>query len=368
MKDHYESLGLSRNADENEIKSAFRKLAKKYHPDVNPGDTHAEERFKEISNAYNILSDPEKRKAYDNGALNENGDVQQDPFADFMRSGVSDFFNPFGRHIHEPRKTNPNANIEATLVINPIDSFTEQSTKIEYQRLKFCVECNGDGGKEGKTTCPDCKGRKFVTQQVNQMTIMQSPCERCQQRGFIFNQVCGSCNGFGVKEEHSSYTVKIPVGSYFKKLRIVGGGQHTNINYPTGDLFINILPPNQYEGFQFTDDYTVYKEILIDPIEAVIGTEKEVEDIKGEKCILSVPAGCREKQILRIEEHGLMNGDKKRGIFAIVVKYDYNLTLSEEQKNILREYVNTKKGRIFRVIIKSKRKNSIIYGLHRLQT
>jgi molecular chaperone DnaJ len=339
VKDYYQTLGVSKNASDDEIKSAYRTLAKKYHPDVNPGDTKAEEMFKEVSSAYAVLSDREKRNAYDNGAMNEHGDVQQqDPFANFRH----DFFNPFG-HIYEPRKINPNSNIEATLVIDPVDSFTEQSKKIEYQRLKFCDDCNGEGGKEGKTTCPNCQGRKFSSQQINQHTIIQSPCERCQQRGFIFNQVCKSCHGFGVKEEQTSYEIKIPVGSYFKKLRIAGGGQHTNANHPVGDLFINILPPNQYKGFQFTSDYVVYKEILIDPIEAIAGVEKEVEDIKGEKCILSVPAGCQEKQILRIEGHGLMTGDKKRGVFAIVVKYDYNITRTDEQKNILREYVNTKK-------------------------
>lgn len=349
MKDYYAILGVSKNASDDEIKSSYRKLAKKYHPDVNQGDAKAEEMFKEVSTAYAVLSDPAKRSAYDNGAMNEHGDVQQqDPFAHFGGFGNfgnfgHDFFNPFGHHIHEPRKVNPNSNVEATLVIDPLDSFEEQSRKIEYQRLKFCDDCNGEGGKEGRIICPNCQGRKFSSQQINQNTIIQSPCERCQQRGFIFNQVCNSCHGFGVKEEQTSYTIKIPVGSYFKKLRIAGGGQHTNANHPVGDLFINILPPSQYNGFQFTDDYTVYKEILVDPIEAVIGVEKEVFDIKGEKCILSVPAGCREKQILRIEEHGLMTGDKKRGVFAIVVKYDYNLTLSEEQKKILREYVNTKK-------------------------
>lgn len=341
MNDHYEILGLSKSASDNEIRSAFRKLAKKYHPDVNPGDSEAEAKFKEITKAYDILGDPEKRKAYDSGAMNENGDFQHhDPF-DFINAKFGNFFNPFGGRVHEQHR-NPNTNIEATLMIDPVDSFSEQSTQVEYQRLKFCNQCNGNGGAEGRITCPDCQGRKFVTHQANQMTLIQTPCGRCQQRGFIFNQVCKSCNGFGTKSESSSYTVKIPVGSYFKKLRIADGGNCVDINYPPGDLLINIVPPNQYKDFQFAQDHTVYKEILIDPVEALLGTQKEVTDIKGEKCILSVPAGCREKQILRIENHGLMTDSKKRGVFAIVVKYDYNFTLSDKQKHILQQYINTK--------------------------
>lgn len=331
MSDYYDILGVSRNASEQEIKDAFRLLAKKHHPDVNQNDPAAEEKFKQINNAYTILSDADKKQAYDNGNLNENGDVQAPNF----NHGFQNIAHGFFMQMH-------NTDIEASLVLNPNDSFSEQSTKIQYTRMQFCANCNGDGGESGKIQCPDCKGSGQVGQYYNSHTIVYSSCGRCQQRGYLFNKVCNVCHGFGVKEEQSSYTVKIPIGSYFKRLRIPGGGHHTNSKTPAGDLFIVVMPPNQYDKFKFNQDGTTYCELLIDPVEAMIGTEKKVFDIKKDNVKIQVPAGSRESQIVRIAEHGLMTSETTRGYLAVILKYDYSEP-SEEQKKILLEYLKTKK-------------------------
>lgn len=347
MKDLYEILGVDKNADDKAIQQAFRKLAKKYHPDVNPDNPEAEEKFKEVGQAYAILGDPEKKRHYDSGQMDERGDVRHsnfDHFGGFQNAAYHTFFDPFGQmHINEPRKTSPNTDIESTLVLNPEQSFEDQEVQVQYNRLRFCSDCNGDGGKEGKTTCPDCNGTKQAKRQFNQHTIVVTPCERCQQRGFIFNQICDSCKGFGIREESSTYTVKVPVGSCFKKLRVAGGGNQLNPNFDPGDLLIVIIVPNPHKGFQFSNDGTVYMELGIDPVEALLGVEKKVVDIKGENVTVQVPSGSREKQILRIPGHGLMTSKTTRGTFAVVLKYDYSTTLSDEQKGILLEYLSIKK-------------------------
>lgn len=315
-------------------------MAKLNHPDLNPDNKEAEDKFKEISNAYSILSDPEKKQAYDNGHLGADGNLNEDPFADFMNYHAG-FFN-FG-NIHQPRKTNPNEDIYAKLVVDPINSFGEHTMKIEFQKLQSCSDCNGNGGVEGKITCPNCNGTKYAKQHFNQNAVVMTPCQRCQQRGVIFNKVCNSCNGFGVDSKLHSCEIKIPIGSYFKTIRIKEVGHCTNPSYKPSDLYITILPPEEYNGFRFSKDCTVYKELLIDPVEAILGAEKEVEDIKGEKCTLFIPSGCREEQIIQIQEKGLLKQNNTRSVFAVVVKYNYNLQLTDEQKNILQEYIKTKK-------------------------
>jgi len=351
VKDLYEILGVAKDADAKTIQSAFRRLAKQHHPDVNQGNTEAEEKFKEISHAYNILSDPERRRHYDIGGGEEqprynNGAYDHFAhFGGFQHATYHTFFDEYGNfhRINEPRKNSPNTDIEATLLLDPSESFKERSTQLQYQRLKYCEECNGEGGGGGHQQCPDCKGRKYIQQQINQFTSVTVPCNRCQQRGSIFNEVCGVCNGFGMKEETATYTVKVPVGSYFKKLRVAGGGHQTNPKYPAGDLLIVLMPPTPYKEFQFTNDGTVYIEMLLDPIEALVGVEKKVKDIKGENVTFKVPAGSREKQIIRLENHGLMTSETERGVFAAILKYDNTISLTEEQKGILQSYLDTKK-------------------------
>lgn len=352
MKDYYEILGIKKEADEQEIKKAFRTLAKKYHPDVNQNNTEAEEKFKEINDAYSVLIDPQKRKAYDSGTMDANGNTHHydpnGPFGPFGPFGPDmashHFFNPFQNpaNFFDMGRTTPNLDVEATLIMEVADSFEEQSTQVTYNREKFCNHCNGEGGENGKTTCPDCHGRKYVGRAVNPHTIVQTPCDRCQQRGFIFNQVCGECHGFGFMSETAKYTVKIPVGAYFKKLRIPGGGNHRNNKFNPGDLIIVILPP-KHKDFQYANDGTVYFELLIDPIEAMIGVEKEVMDIKNEKVIIQVPAGTRDKHIVRIPNHGIMTSKTNRGDFAVVLKHNYDINISEEEKKKLIEYLNIKK-------------------------
>lgn len=334
MKDYYKILGVSKDADAKTIKDAFRNLARKYHPDVNK-DPEAEEKFKEINDAYSILSNPEKRKAFDYGEVNANGDVFQNPFKDF----IHDF------HFNTHRIVNPNTDIEGTLICDPSESFKEQHQKIEYQKTKFCQDCDGKGGQNGQVQCPDCQGRTFKTVQYAS-AIINTPCDRCKQRGFIFNKICDTCHGFGLQTENISYDVTIPVGAFFKKLRIAGGGNHNNPNYASGDLLITILPPSQYKDFYFTPNRAICLDLLIDPVEALIGVEKEVIDIKGEKVKVQIPAKSREKSIIDVAGHGLMINETNRGSLKIVIKYDYNQEMSETQKNILKQYINTKEQEV----------------------
>jgi molecular chaperone DnaJ len=331
VSDYYNILGVSRNASEQEIKDAFRLLAKKYHPDLNPDNAEAEEKFKEINSAYSVLIDKEQKAAYDQFGVNEQGDIKAPNANHGFRHVTHNFFT----QMH-------NTDIEATLVVNPDDSFKEQTTKVQYNRMQCCVNCQGEGGENGKIQCPDCRGRGQVIHQFDANTHIYSSCHRCQQKGYLFNKVCDNCQGFGVKEEQSSYTVKIPVGSYFKRLRIPGGGHHTNPKAPAGNLFIIVVPPERHGKFQFSQDGTTYCELIIDPVEAMLGAEKEVIDIKKEKVKIQVPAGSRETQMVKLAEHGLMTSENTRGNLAVILKYDYSEP-SEEQKKILLEYLKTKK-------------------------
>lgn len=353
MRDLYEILGVARSADEKEIQSAFRKLAKKYHPDVNQGNQEAEEKFKEVNNAYSILGDPEKRRQYDAGFIDHSGESagrartsQHDywaGFGGFENAPFHGFFDPFQTRIREPRKYSQNTDVETVLIVNPPDSFIEKTYKVEVDRMRYCESCDGEGGEEGKITCPSCQGRGQVFQQINAMTVIGAPCGRCQQRGFIFNKVCTVCGGFGLKSEKVKGEVKVPVGSYYKKLRVAGAGNYANSKEDPGDLIIVVLPPNVYENYQFTGDGTGYTELKLDPIEMMLGTEKEVKGIKGENITVEIPAGSVEKQIIKMLGLGLPNGEHSRGALAFVLKHDYNTTPTEEQKEILKQYLNTKK-------------------------
>jgi len=341
-KDLYQVLGLTKSATDTEIKDAFRSLARKLHPDVNPDNPEAEEQFKEINNAYSILSDPEKRQAYDAGQIDSSGESH-------FRSGygrahvdIEDMFNNFGFSVPNVHRVRQNTDLGMRYELDPKNSLTEQSAVVSVNRYKWCDDCKGLGGVGGQTVCPDCNGKRYTVRNFNNITLVQEPCSRCRQKGYIYHTVCNQCGGFGIKEENRTYTVKIPPGSYFKKLRVAGGGQYTNPDEPPGDLYIIVVPPSQNrEGFQFTEDGSAYTEMLIDPIVALLGCEKKVKGIYGENVTVNVPSGTKDKTILRIPDKGLTVG-QRRGVLAIVVKHE-NLTLTQEQKEILMQYVNTKK-------------------------
>lgn len=341
-KDLYQVLGLTKSATDAEIKDAFRSLARKLHPDVNPNNPEAEEQFKEVNNAYSILGDAEKRRAYDAGTIDSSGESNFGNRQGWGRTRVDieDMFNNFGFSIprHQVRQ---NTDLGMHYELDPKDSLKEQSAVISVNRHKWCEGCHGKGGKGGQTVCPDCQGKRYTVRNFNNITLVQEPCGRCKQKGFIYTTVCDECSGFGITEENRTYTVKIPPGSYYKKLRVAGGGQYTNPDESPGDLYILVVPPSQSNGFQYTEDGSAYTELYIDPIIALLGCEKKVKGIYGENVIVNVPSGTKDKTILRIPDKGLKIG-QKQGVLAIVIRYE-NLTLTQEQKEILMQYVNTKK-------------------------
>ncbi|RLB09163.1 MAG: molecular chaperone DnaJ, partial [Deltaproteobacteria bacterium] len=241
-RDYYEILGISRSASEREIKQAYRKLALKYHPDRNPGDKEAEERFKEISEAYEILSDPEKRKIYDlygHEGLEGRGFSAGFRDVDDIFSAFSDIFEDFFGFRSNARRTRPKRgrSLRYDIEISLEEAFGGVEKEISFERLEICPTCNGVGGKS-RQRCPNCQGMGHVTRSHGFFHI-STTCSRCNGEGYIFSEPCPDCRGTGAIRKKKKINVRIPAGvDTGSQLRIKGEGEPGEYGAPPGDLFI----------------------------------------------------------------------------------------------------------------------------------
>src|ERR687885_2328121 len=264
----YDTLGVKKNASAEEIKKAYRKLAAKYHPDRNPGDVSAEEKFKEVQNAYDTLSDPEKRKAYDQFGT-ANGRPGFDPRDFNFRGGgnfrvedlgdLGDLFGGlgglFGRGGGGTRTRRPQpergADIEATVNLSFEDSLRGLETKIPVDVTTACRECGGSGAQPGTSPviCPECNGRGVVSESQGLFALSQ-PCPRCRGNGTVIEKPCPKCGGSGRERRTKRYTVKIPAGvKDGTRIRLKGKGEQGRNGGEAGDLFVvtHVEPSRLYE-------------------------------------------------------------------------------------------------------------------------
>jgi molecular chaperone DnaJ len=340
-KDYYQILGITKNASENEIKKAYRKLAVKYHPDKNPGNKSAEEKFKEASEAYAILSDPAKRSKYDryghsafgqgNGFEGFSGSFNfEDLFKD-MGGGVGDIFGDiFGsrtRTANTARATR-GADLKYNLTITFEDSVFGKVEEIKIRRLDICDTCHGSGAAPGTmpATCSECRGTGKVMNTQGFFSISSS-CPKCNGKGKIISSPCKSCNGRGKKSITRTLKVKIPRGiNNNDKLKVKGEGEPGSDNSSRGDLYV-VINVAAHPLFS-RKDMDIYCEIPITAGTAVTGGKIEVPTLTGH-ARLTIPAGTQHGQLFRLrgggisDQSGYKQGDQ---LVRVLVEIPVNLS------------------------------------------
>jgi molecular chaperone DnaJ len=351
-RDYYEVLGIPRQSSEEEIKKAYRKMALQYHPDRNPGDKEAEERFKEAAEAYEVLHDAQKRELYDrygHEGLRNTGFSGFSGFEDIF-SSFSDIFEDFfglGRRGRGgASRAREGADLRYDLSISFMEAAQGKEMEINVPRLESCVECQGNGMEPGTQPeiCSTCGGRGQVVQSQGFFRI-STPCPRCYGQGRINTHPCKACQGQGRMEKTKTLNLKIPAGiAGGSRLRFRGQGEGGTHGGPPGDLYV-VVYVEEHEFFHREGD-DVLCSIPISMIQAALGTEVEVPTINGNKK-LTIPKGAQYGQTLKFKGEGFphVRGSGK-GDQIIHLEVKIPTKLSRRQEELLREFeeLDTKKG------------------------
>jgi molecular chaperone DnaJ len=342
----YDTLGVKKGASGDEIKKAYRKLAAKYHPDKNPGDASAEEKFKEVQNAYDVLSDPEKRKQYDrfgdaNGRRGfDPGDFNFRGGGNFNVNDLGDLGDLFGgifsRGGTRTRRPQPErgSDIEVLVNLSFEDSLRGLETKIPVEVTTACRECGGTGAEPGTSPviCPECNGRGVVSESQGLFALSQ-PCPRCRGNGTVVEKPCSKCNGTGRERRTRRYTVRIPAGvKDGTRIRLKGKGEIGSAGGPAGDLIVvtRVEPSRLFE--RRGSDLVI--DVPVTYAEAALGATVEVPTPYGDRVSLKVPAGTQDGRQLRIRGHGaprLKGGGKGDLIARLRVSVPKKLTKKERE-------------------------------------
>ncbi|HEU6446785.1 MAG TPA: molecular chaperone DnaJ [Gaiellaceae bacterium] len=343
-KDLYSVLGVKKGAAADEIKKAYRKLAREHHPDRNPGDAAAEERFKEIQTAYDVLSDPEKRKAYDRFG-SPDGRRGFDPrgggFGDFNVGDLGDlgdlFGGIFGRGAARQRsRAERGGDIEAQVSLSFEDSLKGIETKIPVEVETACRDCGGSGAKPGTSpkVCPECRGRG-VTSESQGLFALSQPCARCRGNGTVIEDPCPSCRGTGRERRTKRYTVKIPAGvKDGTRIRLKGKGEAGMAGGPPGDLFVVTRVAESPVYKRRGSDLEV--QVPVSLADAALGTEVEVPTPEG-AVSLKVPAGSEHGKLLRIKGRGAPKLKGGKGDVLARLKLDVPKKLNKKQRQLFEE-------------------------------
>ena len=357
-RDYYEVLGVSKGASDDEIKRAYRKLAKKYHPDMNPGDKEAEAKFKEVNEAYSILSDSEKRARYDqfgHAGVDPNygaggpgggfggfdmGDIDLgDIFGSFFGGGFGGFGGSTSSRRNGPQK---GESLRASLTITFEEAAFGCEKEINLNRTEECEACHGSGAEPGTTaeTCPDCRGTGVV--RVQQRTggfafSSTAPCSRCRGTGKIIHTPCKACGGSGSVKKSKRVTVSIPAGiDDGQAISLRGQGNAGKNGGPAGDLIVavHVKPHPQFHR----DGTTVLYEQPVTFYQAVMGAELEIPTIDG-KVKYNLPAGTQTGTTFRLRGKGIpeLRG-RGRGDQYVTVRVQVPTSLNGEQKEALRAF------------------------------
>ena len=347
MRDLYEVLGVSKSASQDEIKKAYRKLARKHHPDSNPGDAAAEERFKELQDAYDVLSDPEKRKQYDQfGPRMFEGAQAGGPGGFTWTGNVGDlgdlgdlFGGLFGRAAgggaRARQRGQRGADVGVSVTLSFEDSLEGHTTKIPVELETVCSTCKGSGAEPGTSPviCPECRGRG-VTSEDEGFFAFSRPCPRCRGNGTVIEKPCRACHGSGRERRTKRYTVKIPAGvKDGTQIRLKGKGEAGYGGGPPGDLIVTtrVTPSPLFE--RRGADLVI--EVPVTYAEAALGAEVEVPTPDG-RISLKVPAGSQDGKLLRVRGKGApkLNGGGKGDLLARV-RLDVPKKLSKAEREAI---------------------------------
>lgn len=352
-KDFYEILGVSKKADITEIKKAYRKLAMQYHPDRNPGNKEAEDKFKEAAEAYEVISDEQKRAQYDQygdagyknmhqGGGHQNMDDIFKNFGDMF--GGFDFGDIFGQGQQQrKKKSSPTPqrghDLAQDITLTLKESYLGVNKEISYYHAFACSECNHQGykNKADIQTCGQCKGAGQVRYQQGFFSVSQA-CSACQGQGYIIQNPCTSCKGQSRKQEFERFELKIPKGVFNgAELRIAGRGDAGVFGGPNGDLFIRIKVQTDSK-FQRIDNDLVCTLAVTYP-QLVLGSQVEIEHIDGSKIVLKIPKSCPVGERIVIPGKGfdIIRGSGT-GNMIIIMQCHIPKKLSSEQKELLEKY------------------------------
>jgi molecular chaperone DnaJ len=354
-RDYYEVLGVKRNATSDELKGAYRKLAMKYHPDRNKGDDQAAESFKEATEAYEVLTDDQKRQIYDQyghdglaqGGYQRGFSSFEDIFSMFGdifggRGGGSvfeDFFD-FGGMRGRNRRTRAQrgASLKCELVVDLHEAYTGVEKTIDLKRPEICETCKGSGAKPGTSAsvCSYCKGRGEV-QQSQGFFSLRTVCPKCQGAGEVIASPCTRCRGTGRFPKKRQITVRIPGGIQDNtQMRVTGEGEPGYHGGPRGDLYC-IVRVRPHPLFDRSEDDLVC-EIPVTFTQAALGARIEVPSMK-EKVVLKIPSGTQTGRTFRMKGLGMPNiYGREKGDLLIKVKIDVPRKLTQQQEQLLREY------------------------------
>ena len=352
-RDYYEVLGLERQATEQQIKSAYRKLALKYHPDRNPGDHKAEEAFKEAAEAYSILADPQKRSLYDRfGHAGVSASAGQgagfDPtiFADFsdIFSGLGDMFG-FGDILGGGRRRRGGpqrgADLRYDLEITFEESAEGTETSIIVPREETCETCSGSGAAPGTQpeTCAQCRGTGQLRYQQGFLTVAR-PCSNCRGTGRTISKPCATCRGAGRIGRERKLTVKIPAGiATGQQMRLAGEGEHGSAGGPPGDLYV-VVHVQEHPFFHREGD-DLYCEMPINFPTLALGGTVKVPTL-DEREDLSIPAGTQPGARFRLRGKGMPNvGGRGHGDLYVIARVAVPKKLTKDQKQLLEQLAET---------------------------
>lgn len=350
-RDYYEVLGVQKGASKDEIKKGYRKLAVQYHPDKNPGNKEAEDKFKEATEAYEVLSDEQKRQMYDQYGFaglegmggGGSGDYSsvfrdfEDIFGDF--SGVfENFFGGGSRRSSGGQRSNQGASLRYDLEISFQDAVYGTKSEISFQHSEQCDSCGGSGGSEGakRKTCPSCQGAGQVRRSAGFFSVSQ-PCPSCQGEGTIIDNPCKSCGGSGLQSKRRKIIATIPAGiDDGKRITIPRQGDAGKNGGTPGDLFIviHVKPHSHFER----SGQDLYCAVPISITQAALGADIHITALDEKKIKVKIPAGTQHGKLLRLRDEGVpITGTQKKGDLYIKVIVQVPSRLSMKARSLLEE-------------------------------